>query len=202
MYVDYRQLNKHIVKDKFPVPVREELIDELCGAQVFSKLDFRSSYHQIRMNPMDVHKTAFRTHQGHYEFLVLPFGLTNAPSTFQSLMNEVFKGYLKKFVVVFFYDISVYSKNEVEHVNHLSQVLEVMKLNTLFAKQSKCSFDVPKVEFLGHVISKDGVSSDPAKIEGMKNWHVPKTIKQLRGFWVLLAIIEVLSKGMLLSVNH
>ncbi|GJR76556.1 putative ribonuclease H-like domain-containing protein [Tanacetum coccineum] len=148
MCIDYRQLNKHTIKEKFPIPIIEELIDELGGAQVFSKLDLRSRYHQIRMVEKDVYKTDFRTHEGHYEFLVMPFGLTNAPSTFQALMNSVFKDFLRRFVLVFFDDILIYNQ----------------------------------VDYLGHVISAKGVATDPSKITVMKEWHVPKNVKELRGF--------------------
>jgi hypothetical protein len=163
--VDYHALNALMVKDVFPIPI----VDELHGARFFTKLDLRSGYHQVRMRSGDVHKTMFRTHEGLYEFLVMPFGLCNAPATFQSLMNDVLRLFLRRFVLVFFDDILIYSKSWVDHLRHLRAVLTELRRHTLFVKRSKCAFDVSSVTYLGHIISEAGVAMDPTKVKAIED---------------------------------
>ena len=151
------------------MPVIDEILDELAGSQVFTKLDMRSGYDQIRMLPEDEHKTTFKTHHGHYQHKVMPFSLTNAPATFQCVMNEVLKPYLRKFVLVFLDDIPIYNPSQEEHFYHLELVLETLRRHQLYLKESKCSFAQDSLEYLRHIISSKGVSTDPSKITDMLN---------------------------------
>ena len=182
MCIDYRQINKVTVKNKYPLPRIEDLFDQLRGACVFSKIDLRSGYYQLRVKEVDVPKTAFRTRYGHYEFLVMPFGLTNAPAAFMDLMNRVFRPYLDQFIVVFIDDILVYSKDAQEHENHLRIVLQTLRENQLFVKSSKCDFWLKEVSFLGHIVSVEGIRVDLMKIEAIVNWHPPRNVTEVRRF--------------------
>ena len=180
--IDYRQLNRVTIRNQYPLPRIDELFDQLQGSRVYSKIDLRSGYHQLRVQESDVPKTAFRTRYGHYEFLVMPFGLTNAPAAFMDLMNRVFQPYLDRFVIVFIDDILVYSGSSEEHSEHLRIVLQTLRERQLYAKLSKCQFWLDRVAFLGHVISAEGVSVDPQKIEAVVNWKPPKNVSEVRSF--------------------
>ncbi|GJT76379.1 putative reverse transcriptase domain-containing protein [Tanacetum coccineum] len=182
MCIDYRKLNKLTVKNRYPLPRIDDLFDQLQGSSVYSKIDLRSGYHQLRVRDEDIPKTAFRTRYGHYEFQVMPFGLTNAPAVFMDLMNRVCRPYLDKFVIVFIDDILIYSKTKEEHDAHLRLILELLKKEELYAKFSKCDFWLSKVQFLGHVIDSEGIHVDPAKIESIKDWESPKTPTEIRQF--------------------
>ncbi|GJR55082.1 putative reverse transcriptase domain-containing protein [Tanacetum coccineum] len=180
--IDYRKLNKLAVKNRYPLPRIDDLFDQLQGLSVYSKVDLRSGYHQLRVREEDIPKTAFRTRYGHYEFQVMPFGLTNAPAVFMDLMNRVCKPYLDKFMSVFIDDILIYSKNKQEHEKHLKLILELLKKEQLYAKFSKCEFWIPKVQFLFHVIDSQGIHVDPAKIGSFKDWASPKSATKIRQF--------------------
>ncbi|KAK1425082.1 hypothetical protein QVD17_20426 [Tagetes erecta] len=182
MCIDYRDLNKVTIKNRYPLPRIDDLFDQLQGANYFSKIDLRSGYHQLRINEGDVPKTAFRTRYGHYEFLVMPFGLTNAPAVFMDLMNRVCKPYLDKFVIVFIDDILIYSKSKEDHEEHLRLMLGLLKEEKLYAKFSKCEFWMREVQFLGHIVSEKGIQVDPTKIEAVKRWEAPKTPTEIRQF--------------------
>jgi hypothetical protein len=180
--VDYRLLNAVTIKNKYPLPRIDVLFDQLVGAKVFSKIDLRSGYHQINIRASDILKTAFSTRYGLYEYLVMSFGLTNAPVYFMYLMYLVFMPELEKFVVVFIDDILVYSKNEDEHTQHLHIVLQRLRDHRLYAKLSKCDFWLREIKFLGHTISQDGISVDHEKVQEVMNWKPPTTVQQIQSF--------------------
>ncbi|GJW18321.1 putative reverse transcriptase domain-containing protein [Tanacetum coccineum] len=182
MCIDYRELNKLTIKNRYPLPRIDDLFDQLQGACCFSKIDLRSGYHQLRVREEDIPKTAFRTRYGHFEFTVMPFGLTNAPVIFMDLMNRVYNPYLDKFVIVFIDDILIYSKSEEEHEVHLKTILDLLKKEKLYAKFSKCEFWLKEVQFLGHVVNCDGIHVDPSKVESVKNWKTPESPAEIRSF--------------------
>jgi hypothetical protein len=180
--IDFLQLNKVTVKNKYHLPRINDIFDHLKDAKIFSKIDLKSGYHQVRINDEDVSKTAFRTRYDHYEFTVVSFGLTNAPDVFMCLMNRVFRYYLDKFVIVFLDDILVYSKIEEEHEQHLRMVLQVLREHKLYAKLSKCSFYQRQIHYLGHIISKKGIVVDPEKVEAIREWSTPRNVAEVRSF--------------------
>ncbi|KAJ9517480.1 hypothetical protein QJQ45_024949 [Haematococcus lacustris] len=165
--VDYRALNQLTIKNRYPLPRIDDLLDQLSGAKVFSKIDLKSGYHQIRVAEADIHKTSFRTRYGHYEYTVMPFGMCNAPATFQRLMNDIFRPHLDQFVLVYLDDTLIYSRSEAEHLEHLRTVLGLLRQHQLYANLSKCAFFLPSIDFLGHIISAAGIHPDPAKIRAM-----------------------------------
>jgi hypothetical protein len=180
--VDYRPLNAVTIKNKYPLPRIDILFDQLAGAKVFSKIDLHSGYHKIKIRPCDIPKIAFSTRYGLYEYLVMSFGLTNAPAYFMYLMNSVFMRELDKFVVVFIYDILIYSKTKEDHAHYIRVVLQRLRDHRLYAKFSKCEFWLDSVKFLGHTISSEGISVDPTKVQEVMDWKPPTSVHQVRSF--------------------
>ncbi|GJV82275.1 putative reverse transcriptase domain-containing protein [Tanacetum coccineum] len=186
MCIDYRELNKLTIKNRYPLPRIDDLFDQLQGSHYFSKIDLRPGYHQLRMHEDDIPKIAFRMRYGHFEFTVMPFGLTNAPAIFMDLMNRVCKPYLDKFIIVFIDDILIYSETKEDHEAHLGLVLELLRKEKLYAKFSKYEFWLQEVHFLGYVINQNGIHVDPSKIEAVKNWKTPMTPSEIRSFLGLI----------------
>ncbi|KAG8474271.1 hypothetical protein CXB51_033533 [Gossypium anomalum] len=195
MCIDYRQLNKVTIKNKYPLPHINDLFVQLKRASVFSKIDLRSGYYQLRVRDLDITKTSFRTRYGHYEFLVIPFGLTNAPAVFMDLMNQIFRQYLDRFVVVFIDDILIYSRDETEHAEHLRLVLQILRDKQLYAKFSKCEFWLREVSFLGHVVSASGIRVDLNKISAILDWKPPRNVTEVWRFLGLAGYYRRFVKG-------
>ena len=180
--IDYRQLNRMTIRNQYPLPRIDDLFDQLQGSRVYSKIDLRSGYHQLKVREEDVSKTSFRTWYGHYEFSVMLFRLMNAPTTFIDLMNKVFRPFLDRFVIVFIGDLLLYSSSHEEHMEHLRTVMQTLREHQLYAKFSKCQFSLDIVAFLGHIISTEGLSVDPQKIEAISSWRPPTTVIEIRSF--------------------
>jgi len=187
MCVDCRAVNNITVKYRHPIPRLDDMLDELHGSCIFSKIDLKIGYHQIRMKEEDEWKTAFKTKYGLYEWLVMPFGLTNAPSTFMKLMNHVLRAFIGKFVVVYFDDILVYNTNLDEHIEHLRCVLDVLRCEKLYVNFKKCTFCMKKVVFLGYVVSTKGIEVDEEKVKAIKEWPTLKSITEVRSFHGLVS---------------
>ncbi|MGL5500526.1 MAG: reverse transcriptase/ribonuclease H family protein, partial [Plesiomonas shigelloides] len=200
MCVDYRALNKDTVKNRYPLPRIDDLLDQFAGATISSSLDLAQGYHQIRITPEDVPKTAFRSSIGHFEYKVLPFGLTNAPATFQNVMNDIFRPYLHKFVLVYLDDILVYSRNVEEHKRHLRIVLSTLRAHQFYAKREKCQIGKSELSYLGHIVSKEGLRVDPKKIVAVVDWATPTDVGQLRSFLGLANYFRKFVQGFSLLV--
>jgi hypothetical protein len=195
MCVDYRSLNDVTIKNKYPLSCIEDLFDQMRRAKVFSKIDLRSGYHQMKIRPSDIPKTAFTTRYGLYEYTVMSFGLTNAPAYFMYLMNKIFMKYLDKFVVVFIDDILIYSKNEEEHEEHSRLVLQKLREHELYAKFSKCEFWLKEVAFLDHIINNVGIAVDPSKVSDVLKWEPPRTVSEIRSFLGLVGYYHRFIEG-------
>jgi hypothetical protein len=182
MCVDYRALNKLTVKNRYPLPRIDDLLDHLHGACVFTKLDLQSGYWQIRISEEDIPKTAFRTRYGHYEWRVMPFGLTNALATFQALMNDVLRPFLDNLVIVYLDDILIFSETLEDHPEHVDKVLTAFKKARLYAGLDKCAFAMKEVAFLGHIVSGEGIKMDPKKVEAVREWPAPRNVTEVRSF--------------------
>ena len=180
--IHYRQLNRVMIKNRYPLPRIDDLFDQLREVPIYLKIYLRTGYHQLRVKETNIPKTAFWTRYGHFEFTVMPSGLTNAPAAFMDLMHRVFQPYLDQFVVVFMDDIFIYSQFEEEHEDHLRVVLQLLRDHQLYAKFSKCKFWLTEVRFLGHVVSTSGVSVDPKKVEVVMSWEMPKAVFEIRSF--------------------
>ena len=185
MCIDYRSLNQQTVKSRYPLPRIDDLFDKLQGAKLFSSIDLQSAYYQVRLKPEDVPKTTFTTPLGLFEFRVLCFGLTNAPGTFQNIMNNVLKDVIGKFVIVYLDDIVVFSKDQAEHYKHLEVVLQLLREHELCANLAKCRFVQPELHFLGHIVGAQGLRVDPKKVSLVQDWPVPKDRTSLQKFWGL-----------------
>lgn len=174
MCVDYRALNKLTIKNSYPLSRMDDIFDQLNGAKFFSKIDLRSGFHQVRLDAYSVSLTAFRTRYGHFEFRVLPFCLTNAPATFMSLTNNIFRDFLDCFFMVYLDDTLIYSKSWEEHLDHLNKVLTILRNEKFFGKLSKCVFGVTKVDYLGHIVTRNEIAVGPSKISVARNWPIPR----------------------------
>ena len=195
MCVDYRALNKVTVHNRYPLSRIDELLDRLQVSRFFTNIDLKSGYHQIRMHPDSIQKTAFRSWYGHFEFLVLPFGLTNAPATFMHLMHQIFREQLDQFIIIFLDDILVYSRTMQDHIDHVCKTLQILRQHCLYAKMSKCAFFRYQVEYLGHVVTAEGTAPDPAKVQAVSNWKIPANSTMCGVFLAL----QVITAGLFLS---